>query len=314
MTPLVAIRCITYNHEPYIRDALEGFVMQKTDFPFVAVVHDDASTDRTADIIREYAAKYPHIIKPIYETENQYSKGDGSMSRMMNRAVVATGAKYIALCEGDDYWTDPLKLQKQVDFLESHPDYSLVFAKTKVVYPTGKTGFFFDHLENRDYSPVEIYKTWTVPTATVLLNAKVYTSRCFAQLQNIKRPVMGDITLFLSCSTLGRLHCLGDVVSVYRKLPTGAATFISNNDYLFFLNRIAISNYFGNEFKNIDREKFYHSIVPAFKKLPNDFWNNLNFLIRYTWFAPLHMVRRICNIPCSIIRRCKHLITGICVL
>ena len=72
--PLVAIQCITYNHEPYIRDALEGFVMQKTDFPFVAIVHDDASTDKTADIIREYAEKYPDIIKPIFETENQYSK------------------------------------------------------------------------------------------------------------------------------------------------------------------------------------------------------------------------------------------------
>ncbi|MDE5714067.1 MAG: glycosyltransferase, partial [Muribaculaceae bacterium] len=71
---VVAIRCCTYNHEPYIRDALEGFVMQKTDFPFVAIVHDDASTDRTAEIIREYAEKYPDIIKPIYETENQYSK------------------------------------------------------------------------------------------------------------------------------------------------------------------------------------------------------------------------------------------------
>ena len=122
-TPLVAIRCITYNHEPYIRDALNGFVMQKTNFPFVAIVHDDASTDGTAEIIREYAAKYPNIIKPIFETENQYSKHDGSISRIMAEAQERSGAKYIAMCEGDDYWTDPNKLQKQVDFLESHPDY-----------------------------------------------------------------------------------------------------------------------------------------------------------------------------------------------
>ena len=77
-TPLVSIRCITYNHEKYIRDALEGFVMQKTNFKFEAIVHDDASTDNTAAIIQEYAEKYPEIIKPIFETENQYSKHDGS--------------------------------------------------------------------------------------------------------------------------------------------------------------------------------------------------------------------------------------------
>ena len=92
---LVAIKCLVYNHESYIRECLEGFVMQKTNFRFVAIVHDDASTDRTADIIREYEAKYPEIIKPIYETENQYSKHDGSLGRIMDAAVDATGAKFL---------------------------------------------------------------------------------------------------------------------------------------------------------------------------------------------------------------------------
>ena len=117
---MVTIRCLTYNHEQYIRQCLDGFVMQKTNFRFEAIVHDDASTDGTVEIIREYAEKYPDIIKPIFETENQYSKRDGSIGRIMNEH---THGKYIAICEGDDYWTDPYKLQKQVDFLESHPDY-----------------------------------------------------------------------------------------------------------------------------------------------------------------------------------------------
>lgn len=119
---MVSIRCLTYNHEKYIRDTLEGFVMQQTNFRFEAIVHDDASTDGTAAIIREYAEKYPEIIKPIYEKENLYSKHDGSLRRVMNAAC---RGKYVAFCEGDDFWTDPLKLQKQVDFLESHPDYSM---------------------------------------------------------------------------------------------------------------------------------------------------------------------------------------------
>lgn len=130
--PLVVITTITYNHEPYIRDALEGFVMQKTSFPFVAIVHDDCSTDGTASILREYAEKYPDIILPIFENENQYSKHDGSLSDIIIAARESTGAKYIALCEGDDYWIDPLKLQKQVDFLESHPDYGMCYTNFNI--------------------------------------------------------------------------------------------------------------------------------------------------------------------------------------
>ena len=101
-----------------------GLLCRKPISVFEAIVHDDASTDGSAAIIREYAEKYPDIIKPIYETENQYSKHDGSIQRIMNEH---TRGKYVALCEGDDYWIDPLKLQKQVDFLECHPDYSMCF-------------------------------------------------------------------------------------------------------------------------------------------------------------------------------------------
>ena len=116
--PLVSICCITYNHGPYIRDCLDGFMMQKTDFPFEVLIHDDASTDNTADIIREYEAKYPDIIKPICQTENQHSKGV-RISIVYNYSRAQ--GKYIALCEGDDYWTDPGKLQMQISYMESHP-------------------------------------------------------------------------------------------------------------------------------------------------------------------------------------------------
>lgn len=125
--PLVAIQCFVYNHETYLRDCFEGFVMQQTNFPFVVIVHDDASTDESAAIIREYEEKYPHIFKPIYETENQFSKRDGSLECIMNEALDATGAKYVAMCEGDDYWTNPLKLRKQVDFMEANIEYGLCY-------------------------------------------------------------------------------------------------------------------------------------------------------------------------------------------
>ena len=98
---LVSISCITYNHEKYIRDALEGFLMQKTDFKYEILIHDDASTDNTAKIIREYEEKYPDLIKPIYQKENQWSKGNYRISSTFN--IPRAKGKYIAFCEGDDF-------------------------------------------------------------------------------------------------------------------------------------------------------------------------------------------------------------------
>ncbi|HET60263.1 MAG TPA: glycosyltransferase [Chloroflexi bacterium] len=132
--PLVTISCITYNHASYIHDALEGFLMQKTTFPIEILIHDDASTDGTADIVRDYEKKYPKLILPIYQSKNQYSKGVKiSSTYQFPRAR----GKYIAMCEGDDYWTDPLKLQKQVDFLEAHPECSMCFHDVMVIADDG---------------------------------------------------------------------------------------------------------------------------------------------------------------------------------
>lgn len=111
--------CITYNHEHYIAEALDSFLSQETDFPFQVIVHDDASTDGTADIIRRYAERYPRIIRPIYEVENQYLKPD-SLTR--KKVAACLGGEYYAICEGDDHWCDNRKLQKQYDYMSQHDD------------------------------------------------------------------------------------------------------------------------------------------------------------------------------------------------
>ncbi|WP_150464659.1 glycosyltransferase family 2 protein [Francisella sp. XLW-1] len=133
INPLISILCVTYNHEKYIAQALDSFLMQETDFVFEVIIRDDASIDGTADIIRGYEKNYPNIIKPIYESENQYSKGIKASQVIMKKAK----SKYIALCDGDDYWTDPHKLQKQVDFLEANPEYVICYTGVRTIDADG---------------------------------------------------------------------------------------------------------------------------------------------------------------------------------
>lgn len=217
--PLVSIRCITYNHGKYIRNTLEGFVMQKTNFKFEAIVHDDASTDNTADIIREYAKKYPDIIKPIFETENQYSKHDGSLARIMNNACKG---KYIAFCEGDDYWIDPLKLQKQVDILEDNPNTTMVYtgfitvneAGIEISYPRyekfkreSQSGDLFQYLlENGNF----------IMTLTTMFRREVIFNPVL-----LNSPTQLDYLYILVSAGMGTLSYLPDITSCYRISPNG---------------------------------------------------------------------------------------------
>jgi len=123
--PLVTIICTTFNHEGFISEALEGFLIQKTTFPFEIIVHDDASTDNTQNIIKNFVEKYPLIVKPILQKKNQYSNKDVNI--WSDFTFPKALGKYIALCEGDDYWIDELKLQKQVDFLENNKEYVITW-------------------------------------------------------------------------------------------------------------------------------------------------------------------------------------------
>lgn len=209
--PLVAIQCLVYNHEKYLRDCLDGFVMQKTNFKFVAVVHDDVSIDNSASIIREYEQKYPDIIKPIYETENQFSKGENILNNIMVSVCYKTGAEYIAFCEGDDYWTDPYKLQKQVDFLESHPDVGLCYTDYNICDENGRIvkrscflnrfnvhpKSFEEHLLNAGYiAPM----TWVYRSSALqfISNSNIVTDGTFAYalefFKNSKVEYIADST------------------------------------------------------------------------------------------------------------------------
>lgn len=210
---LVSIRCLAYNHEKYIRETLEGFVMQKTNFRFEAIVHDDASVDGTAEIVREYAEKYPDIIKPIYEIENQYSKKDGSLSRIMHEACKG---KYIAMCEGDDYWTDPYKLQKQVDFLETHPGYVICSHYYKVHHCEGNIidyvlPYGLSTSLNYDFNSFIKREYWFTQPLTCMYLRSAFDLEKYSEYKNSK-----DVTLFYMLLNKGKGFLMSDVMAVYR--------------------------------------------------------------------------------------------------
>lgn len=214
--PLVSICCVSFNHEPYIADALNGFLIQETNFAFEIIVRDDCSTDQTAVIVKQYADKYPHIIKAIFEPSNQYSKGIQPFPAVMNRSI----GKYIAICEGDDYWTSPSKLQHQIDFLEQNLDYSLIFHNAEIK-DYDHNGVIIDtrahttNIPTGEVSVAQVLMSKIVPTASVVLR-NIDLSYYFSK----KYPV-GDTPLFMYMAKFGRLYYSDEITSVYRILPTG---------------------------------------------------------------------------------------------
>lgn len=230
----ISIICSAFNHEKYIRQCLDGFVMQKG-VTFEIIIHDDASTDKTADIIREYEQKHPYLFKSIYQTENQYSKG---IDRVKEYMVPLITGKYVAECEGDDYWTDPYKLKKQYDALESNPDCYMCLHKVRVVNE--------DNSDNGRYYPlcsIESGKITSDEFYSIYNKAGYYQTSCYFFLSQkyiewrldppkfrLVAPTGDDPTL-LYFSFLGNVFYISEIMSHYRFQSTGSWTneFYCNN-------------------------------------------------------------------------------------
>jgi len=217
--PKVTIASISYNQEKFIAQALEGFVEQKTNFPFEVVISDDCSTDNTAKIIKEYAHKYPDIIKPIFREKN--------LGAVNNYIETLSGVKseYVVYCEGDDYFTDALKLQKQVDFLDSRPDFSICFHPVTVKYEddsnpdeifpeaemSNKKNFFvFDNLLQANF----------MQTNSVMYR---WRFRGEEKLEDIfpKDILPCDWFLHLLHAQKGKIGFVNETMAVYRRHPEG---------------------------------------------------------------------------------------------
>jgi len=215
--PLVSILIFSYNFEKYIQQAIESCLMQETNFPYEIIIHDDASTDKSALIIREFADRYPDVIVPILQKENQYSKGV-----MIEQTLLIPKArgKYIALCEGDDYWTDPTKLSKQIDYLENHPEYSGSAHQSLVTTNEGQRLF-------KKNVKSDIY-------FNDLLGSRIFHTASFVFRSDLYRkypptPVVlsGDRLLFLIIAACGPIYFINDVMCVYRKHENGMSSTVT---------------------------------------------------------------------------------------
>ena len=241
--PLVSICCTAYNHELYITEAIDSFLMQETDFPFEVLVHDDCSTDDTANIIREYEKKYPNIIKPIYQKENQYSKGVKITPIVIKKSV----GKYIALCEGDDYWTDPEKLQTQLDLMLEKPECYLSFHPADEVINGKLSGrvYAYHEAENRVFTDMEMIKRIGgsfCPTASMVFHREVMdpTPDFFATVPT------GDHFVQLLASLNGGALFIARKMSVYRRGHPGSWTMLMHRK-----DRISIDSLIKNREKHL---------------------------------------------------------------
>lgn len=214
---MVSIICNTYNHKNFIESAIKSFIFQETNFKYEILIHDDASTDGTADIIREYENKYPDLIKPIYQSENQFSQKKGIMRNFQYPRVKG---KYIALCEGDDCWISANKLQKQVDFMETNPECTLICHNSKRInYETGKVTIEKPFDREGYVSPVDIIvgnpHKW-VATSSLLMKKEIACE--LPEFYKLSR--VGDYALRLHALAMGKVYYLDDIMSTYNfKIP-----------------------------------------------------------------------------------------------
>ena len=278
--PLVSVVCTTYNHELYIRECLNGFVIQRTNFPIEIIVHDDASTDSTVDIVKEYEDKYPHLFNNIYRTENWYSQGKDILGYLSTQKA---RGKYIAICEGDDYWTDPLKLQKQVDFLEANAGYALVYTGVQKVNSNSEP-MVRNMLKGVSGNITKYFFTQGNPiiTASVCFRSK-YLLEYGEEIKKIPFGLkMGDLPLCIYISLHGKFKYIEDKTTSYRILNESASHSKSKERVISFIaNTRDVLLYFNNQYEigipeSVIYKKYYGTLIRNMA-----FFDRKDFILSY---------------------------------
>lgn len=236
--PFVSIVCPTYNHEHFLAQTLDGFLSQRTSFTYEILVNDDASTDGTAAVLARYVERYPSIIRPFYHRVNQYQQGKSCTPGLFKEAR----GRYIAFCEGDDYWTDPNKLQMQVDFLESHNDYVMTYHDAIAFDSNSEKGIQLRGKLRRDASALELQKGRPISTLTV----------CFRNVLHELPPELlhaplGDMCWWSLLGAHGKGKFLGQIKPAAYRVHAGGVFSMRSNKRKLHMNLqtcSALANYY----------------------------------------------------------------------
>lgn len=256
----MSVICFVYNHENYVRQCLDGFVMQQCTFPFEVVVHDDASTDNSADIIREYESKYPDIFRPIYQKINQFSIKSGKVTKICYKAAQG---KYIAICEGDDYWIDDNKLQKQVDFLENNSEFGGVSTNNRMFYQ--KTDLYEDSVfEEEKITFEDLCSSNKINSQTALFKKDLVQNLDW--MQGLK---IGDWAFHLMVTNQQPYYRLPDITTVYRIHEEGVHSLLPEEIKLRRRVEVLLAVYQNFELSLERQTILKSSIAELFKRLLN---------------------------------------------
>lgn len=293
---MVCVRCFTYNHAPFIKETINGFVIQRTDFPFVCVIVDDDSTDGEQDVIKKYL--YNHF--DVYSTSGNITEETedyslifarhkenincffavyllkynhwGKKSKMGYISKYLNGSKYIALCEGDDYWISENKLQKQVDFMENHADYGLIHTMFQS-YPLKRFGSKVPQKKEDNYFLEVLSGDYPIGTLTVLYRQSTYKSLPLLFIG--KGFLRGDYPLWIEFAYYSKIKYLHDNTAMYRILENSASHSKDiTKELLFYKKAIECKQFYANEFGinfQVDYKKYYDSCMKsAFKHKNNE--------------------------------------------
>lgn len=270
--PLVSICCLTYNHENFIKKTLDGFINQKTSFNFEVLIHDDASTDKTQSIIKEYASRYPNIIKPILQKENQLSKGI-NVQKTYNYPRIK--GKYVAYCEGDDYWSDINKLQLQVEYLENNKNCTICTHITEKISKDGsELNLFFPPYETQkkiwtleDYLLSEIKNSyWTFQLSSFMVKKEIIDLLMSGKIEFVNSFYrVGDFPLIVLALTQGDLIYINRNMSSYRCMSGGFMShWYSNKEFASKVNNGFIMGY--TKIDEYTNHKYHYILDEGIKK------------------------------------------------
>lgn len=278
--PVVSIKCLTYNHENYIKDAIDSFLCQKTTFPFEIVVHDDASTDATANIITQYQKEYPKIINAVMEKENQYSKGGDVLEKIVNSNL---RGRYIAICEGDDYWTDDNKMQYQFEMMERHPDIDICAHCVRKI--NANSGRVLGYIAPRNQDMV-------IPIESVIeggggfvgTNSLFYRKRILENIPAFRKVLPIDYSLQVHGAMRGGMLYLSKCMSDYRFMVKNSWS--ANYDNEDVVNKMDIRWKKMTAQLDLDTDGKYHQIIERYMNL-----REIDKLLRFKHYDEIKMYR-----------------------